>query len=121
MKSSLLVVDDSLFMRQMLRDILPKDKFEIIGEASTGQEAIKRYEELRPDLVTMDITMPDMDGLEALKSIIKINNSAKIIMCSAMGQKPMIKEALEAGALDFIIKPFDRNKAIKIIEKVAQQ
>lgn len=115
----MLVVDDSLFMRQMLKNILPKDKFEIIGEASTGREALERYKELNPDLVTMDITMPDMDGIQAVKEILKLNSEAKIIMCSAMGQKPMIKEALEAGAKDFIIKPFDKDKAIKIIETVA--
>ncbi len=118
MMIKMLVVDDSLFMRQMLKNILPKDRFEVIGEASTGREAIERYNELNPDLVTMDITMPDMDGIAAVKEILKINSEAKVIMCSAMGQKPMIKEALEAGAKDFIIKPFDKDKAIKIIESV---
>ncbi len=116
----LLVVDDSLFMRQMLKNILPKDKFEVVGEGSTGREALAKYKELSPDIVTMDITMPDMDGIAAVKEILKINKDAKVIMCSAMGQKPMIKEALEAGAKDFIIKPFDKDKAIKIIEAVAQ-
>ncbi len=115
----MLVVDDSLFMRQMLKNILPKDRFEVVGEASTGREALERYTELKPDLVTMDITMPDMDGIAAVKEILKLNSEAKIIMCSAMGQKPMIKEALEAGAKDFIIKPFDKDKAIKIIESVS--
>lgn len=115
----LLVVDDSLFMRQMLKDLLPKDKFEIIGEAATGEEAIEKYQELNPDVVTMDITMPDMDGIAAVKGIMAIDGDAKVIMCSAMGQKPMIKEALEAGAIDFIIKPFDKEKAIKIIEAVS--
>lgn len=115
----ILVVDDSLFMRQMLKNILPKDKFEIVGEATTGREALEKYSNLNPDLVTMDITMPDMDGIAAVKEILKINSEAKIIMCSAMGQKPMIKEALEAGAKDFIIKPFDKEKAIKIIESIS--
>lgn len=114
----LLVVDDSLFMRQMLKNILPKDQFEVVGEASTGKEAITKYKDLQPDIVTMDITMPDMDGITAVKEIKKMQSDAKIIMCSAMGQKPMIKEALEAGAVDFIIKPFDKDKAIKIIEAV---
>jgi two-component system chemotaxis response regulator CheY len=117
----LLVVDDSLFMRQMLKNILPKDKYEIVGEASTGKEAIKKYKELNPELVTMDITMPDMDGITAVKEIKILNKEAKIIMCSAMGQKPMIKEALEAGALDFIIKPFEKEKALKIIESVSSK
>lgn len=115
----ILVVDDSLFMRQMLKNILPKDKFEIVGEATTGREALEKYSTLNPDLVTMDITMPDMDGIAAVKEILKINSEAKIIMCSAMGQKPMIKEALEAGAKDFIIKPFDKEKAVKIIESIS--
>jgi two-component system, chemotaxis family, chemotaxis protein CheY len=119
MMIKMLVVDDSLFMRQMLKNILPKDRFEVVGEASTGREALERYKELNPDLVTMDITMPDMDGIAAVKEILKINSEAKVIMCSAMGQKPMIKEALEAGAKDFIIKPFDKDKAIKIIESVS--
>ena len=114
--TKLLVVDDSLFMRQMLKNVLPKDKFEVVGEANTGKEAISKYLELKPDLVTMDITMPDMDGIAAVKEIIKLNSEAKVVMCSAMGQKPMIKEALEAGAVDFIIKPFDKVKAVKILE-----
>ena len=114
----LLVVDDSLFMRQMLKNILPRDKFEVIGEASTGKEAIDKCIKLKPDLVTMDITMPDMDGITAVKEIKAINPNAKIIMCSAMGQKPMIKEALEAGAIDFIVKPFDKDKAMKILEAI---
>lgn len=117
----LLVVDDSLFMRQMLKNILPKDQFDVVGEASTGKEAIVKYKELKPDVVTMDITMPDMDGITAVKEIRKLQPDAKIIMCSAMGQKPMIKEALEAGAVDFIIKPFDKEKAIKIIEAVTAE
>ncbi len=115
----LLVVDDSLFMRQMLKNILPKDKFEVVAEAATGKEALKKYLEFKPDIVTMDITMPDMDGITAVKEIKKVNPAAKVIMCSAMGQKPMIKEALEAGAVDFIIKPFDKDKAIKTIESIA--
>jgi len=100
----------------MLKNVLPKDKFEVIGEANNGKEAVAKYIELKPDLVTMDITMPDMDGIAAVKEIIKINSEAKVIMCSAMGQKPMIKEALQAGAIDFIIKPFDRVKVLKILE-----
>lgn len=115
----LLVVDDSLFMRQMLKNILPRDKFQVVGEASTGKEAIDKFIELKPDLITMDITMPDMDGITAVKEIKKIVPDAKIIMCSAMGQKPMIREALEAGAIDFIIKPFDKEKAIKVLESMS--
>ncbi len=118
MMIKMLVVDDSLFMIQMLKNILPKDRFEVIGEASTGREAIERYNELNPDLVTMDITMPDMDGIAAVKEILKINSEAKVIMCSAMGQKPMIKEALEAGAKDFIVKPFDSAKIVNTLSSI---
>lgn len=115
---NILVADDSMFMRQMLKELLPKDVFQVIGEASTGKEAITKYNELNPDLVTMDITMPDMDGISAVKKIIEINPKAKIVMVSAMGQKPMIKEALEAGAKDFIIKPFDREKIISVLNNL---
>ena len=112
----ILIVDDSLFMRQMLKNIIPKDHFEVVGEASNGKEAIMKFKELEPDLVTMDITMPDMDGITAVKEIKRLDSDAKVIMCSAMGQKPMIKEALEAGAFDFVVKPFDKEKVIKILE-----
>lgn len=115
---NILVADDSMFMRQMLKELLPKDAFQVIGEASTGKEAITKYNELNPDLVTMDITMPDMDGISAVKKIMEINPKAKIVMVSAMGQKPMIKEALEAGAKDFIIKPFDREKIISVLNNL---
>ncbi len=115
---SILIADDSMFMRQMLKELLPKDDFKVIGEASTGKEAITKYNELNPDLVTMDITMPDMDGISAVKKIMEINPKAKIVMVSAMGQKPMIKEALEAGAKDFIIKPFDREKIISVLNNL---
>lgn len=115
---SILIADDSLFMRQMLKELLPRDRFFVIGEASSGKEALAKYRELNPDLITMDITMPDMDGITAVKKIIEINDEAKIVMVSAMGQKPMIKEALEAGAKDFIVKPFDRDKIISILNNL---
>ena len=119
--TKILIVDDSLFMRQMLKNILPKDKFEVIGEASTGREAIERYNELKPDVVTMDITMPDMDGIQAVKAIKQIDPSAKIIMCSAMGQRPVLKEALDSGAIDFIIKPFEENKVIELLNEIYEE
>lgn len=115
---SILIADDSMFMRQMLKELLPKDVFTVVGEASTGKEALGKYNELHPDVVTMDITMPDMDGITAVKKIMEINPSAKIVMVSAMGQKPMIKEALEAGAKDFIVKPFDREKIVSILSNL---
>jgi len=115
---SILIADDSMFMRQMLKELLPKDQFTVVGEASTGKEALAKYNELNPDLVTMDITMPDMDGITAVRKIIETSPKAKIVMVSAMGQKPMIKEALEAGAKDFIVKPFDREKIISILSNL---
>lgn len=115
---TILIADDSMFMRQMLKELLPKDMFTVVGEASTGKEALNKYNELNPDLVTMDITMPDMDGISAVRKIKEVNPNAKIVMVSAMGQKPMIKEALEAGAKDFIVKPFDREKIISILSNL---
>src|SRR5690554_1523906 len=104
----ILVVDDSLFMRKMLKGIIEKAGHKVIGEACDGNEAMEKYVELQPNLVTMDITMPNVTGLEGLRRIKKIDRDAKIIMCSAMGQQSMIKEALSEGAIDFIIKPFQK-------------
>lgn len=115
---NILIADDSMFMRQMLKELLPKDNFKVVGEASSGKEAIVKFNELNPDIITMDITMPDMDGITAAKKIMEINPKAKIVMVSAMGQKPMIKEALEAGAKDFIVKPFDREKIVSILSNL---
>src|SRR5450756_3097967 len=102
MAPSVLIVDDALFMRMMIKDILSKDGFEIVGEAENGVEAVKKYAELHPDLVTMDIVMPEMDGIEAVRNIIKMDSGATVLMCSAMGQQPLVVEALAAGAKDFI-------------------
>ncbi|PKQ27673.1 MAG: two-component system response regulator [Candidatus Anoxymicrobium japonicum] len=117
MAPSVLIVDDALFMRMMIKDILSKDGFEIAGEAENGVEAVKKYAELRPDLVTMDIVMPEMDGIEAVRNIIEIDPGATVLMCSAMGQQPLVIEALEAGAKDFIIKPFQPTKVIEAVRK----
>lgn len=111
----ILVVDDSMFMRGVLRSILEENGHTVIGEAENGMEAIQKYVELKPDLVTMDITMPDMTGLEAVKAIRQIDGNARIIMCSAMGQNAMVMEAMKNGALDFIIKPF---KASTVMESI---
>lgn len=116
-----LVVDDALFMRRMLSDILKKEGIEICGEAENGKDAIDKYQQLKPDLVTMDIVMPEMDGIEAVKQIMKIDPDAKILMCSAMGQQPLVVEALEAGAKDFIIKPFQPSKVIEAVEKALKE
>lgn len=114
----ILVVDDAKFMRITLSNILKKAQHEIVGEGENGLEAIDLFRELQPDLVTMDITMPEMSGLDAMKEIKKEFPSAKIIMCSAMGQQKMVMESIEAGAKDFIIKPFDETRVIDAITRV---
>ena len=106
MASRVLVVDDAAFMRMMVKDILSKNGYEIVGEAENGMKALEKYQELKPDLVTMDITMPEMDGISAVKEIKKVDPNAKVVMCSAMGQQAMVIEAIQAGARDFIVKPF---------------
>ena len=106
MSRRILIVDDAAFMRMMLKDILVKSGYEVCGEATNGKEAIAKYDELKPDLTTMDITMPELDGIGALKEIKKLHPEALVIMCSAMGQQGMIIDAIQAGAKDFIVKPF---------------
>ncbi|MBK5093637.1 MAG: response regulator [Actinobacteria bacterium] len=117
MAPSVLIVDDALFMRMMIKDILSKDGFLVVGEAENGVEAVEKYADLKPDLVTMDIVMPEMDGIEAVRNIIKMDPGAKVLMCSAMGQQPLVVEALEAGARDFIIKPFQPAKVVEAVRK----
>jgi two-component system chemotaxis response regulator CheY len=117
MKKRILVVDDAAIIRLMLTKIIVSDDYEVVGEAGNGAEAVQKYEELKPDLVTMDITMPDMDGIQAVKEIKKMDPNAKIIMCSAMGQKMMVLEAIEAGAASFIVKPFDEQKVKEVIKR----
>ncbi len=117
---SVLIVDDALFMRTVLRDILTKNGYQVIGEATNGHEAIERYQELHPDITTMDITMPELDGIAALKKIMEIDQTAKIIMCSAMGQQGIVVEAIKQGACDFIIKPFQPNRVVQALEKALQ-
>jgi two-component system chemotaxis response regulator CheY len=117
MKKRILVVDDAAIIRLMLTKILVSDDYEVVGEAGNGLEAVEKYEELKPDLVTMDITMPDMDGIQAVKAIKKLDPNAKIVMCSAMGQKMMVLEAIEAGAASFIVKPFDELKVKEVLKR----
>lgn len=114
----ILIVDDAAFMRMMLKDILVKHNFEVVGEASNGVEAIEKYKELKPDLVTLDITMPTMDGLTALKEIRAYDNNARVVMCSAMGQQAMVVDAIKSGAKDFIIKPFQVDRVLESIKNV---
>lgn len=118
MSKSVLVVDDAAFMRMMIKDILVKNSFEIAGEASDGLIAIEKYKESKPDVVLLDITMPNMNGLETLAELKKIDPNAKVIMCSAMGQESMVIEAIKSGASDFIVKPFQGDRIIKAVQKV---
>ncbi|GAA0317479.1 chemotaxis protein CheY [Bacillus carboniphilus] len=115
--ATVLVTDDAMFMRMQLKDILTKLGHDVVGEAENGQVAVEKYGELKPDLVTMDITMPEMNGVEAVKEIKKVNPNATIIMCSAMGQKDMVIEAIQAGAKDFVVKPFDQVRIKEAVEK----
>ena len=112
-----LVVDDAAFMRMMVKDILSQNGYDVVGEAENGLKAIEKYQELTPDLTTMDITMPEMDGITAVKEIKKIDPNAKIIMCSAMGQQAMVIEAIQAGARDFIVKPFQPDRVLEAVRK----
>ncbi len=117
MARTVLITDDTAFMRMTLRNVIQKNGFQVVGEAADGAEAVKKYVELKPDLVTMDITMPKMDGITAIREIVKIDSSARIIVCSAMGQKPMVIDALNAGAKDFLVKPFDAQRVIEALNK----
>jgi two-component system chemotaxis response regulator CheY len=115
----ILIVDDAAFMRITIKNMLKKSSHEVVGEAENGKVAVERYKLLNPDIVTMDITMPEMDGITALKEIIKIDPSAKVIMVSAMGQEAMVREAVMSGAKGFIVKPFKEEGIISAIDKLA--
>jgi two-component system, chemotaxis family, chemotaxis protein CheY len=119
MARTVLVVDDAAFMRMMIRDILTKEGY-TIHEAVNGRDAVEKFDELHPDLVTMDITMPEMSGLDALRAIREHDPSARVLMVSAMGQQKMIVEALEAGAMDFLVKPFQPTKVLETVKKCLQ-
>ena len=118
MAKNILVCDDAAFMRMMIKDILTKNGYNVAGEAENGLKAVEKYAELKPDLVLMDITMPEMDGIQALKKIKETDASAAIIMCSAMGQQAMVIEAIQAGAKDFIVKPFQPDRVLEAVKKV---
>ncbi len=116
-----LIVDDTKFMRNILAGILKKKDLEIAGEAVNGREAIEKYKELRPDIVTMDIIMPEIDGIQAVKEIMKFDPNAKILMCSAMGQQALVIEAIQAGAKDFVIKPFQPTRVLEAVDRTLQE
>lgn len=114
---SILIVDDAAFMRTILKDILTNNGYTICGEANDGLDAIQKAKELKPNLITMDITMPQLDGIEALKQIKADNPNVKVVMCSAMGQQALVVEAIQSGACDFIVKPFNKARVIEAVSK----
>ncbi|WP_096185942.1 response regulator [Evansella halocellulosilytica] len=115
--AKLLITDDAAFMRMTLKKIVTDAGYEVVGEAENGKEAVALFDEHRPDLVTMDITMPEMNGIEALKQIKELDPKAKVVMCSAMGQQTMVVDAIQQGAVDFIVKPFDEVRIKEALEK----
>ena len=118
MAKNILICDDAAFMRMMIKDILTKNGYNVAGEVENGKKAVEKFKEVNPDLVLMDITMPEMDGIQALKEIKKLDGGAKVIMCSAMGQQAMVIESIQAGAKDFIVKPFQAERVIEAVKKV---
>ncbi|CDE42940.1 response regulator receiver protein [Clostridium sp. CAG:411] len=118
MAKNVLICDDAAFMRMMIKDILTKNGYNVAGEAENGLKAVEKYNETKPDLVMMDITMPEMDGIQALKKIKEADPNATVIMCSAMGQQAMVIEAIQSGAKDFIVKPFQADRVLEAIKKV---
>lgn len=117
MGNKVMIVDDATFMRMMLKDILNNNEYEVVAEAENGLKAIEGYKEHKPDLVLLDITMPEMNGIDALRKIKEMDAGSKVIMCSAMGQQTMVMDAIQAGALDFIVKPFDKDRVIGACQK----
>lgn len=113
-----MIVDDAAFMRATLKDLLSKGGYTVVAEAVDGRDAIEKYKTHKPDIVTMDITMPEMDGIEAVKGIREIDPQARIIMCSAVGQKANVMESIKLGAKDFIVKPFQPDRVLEAIQKV---
>jgi len=121
MSARVLIVDDVAFMRMLLKDMMTKAGYEVVGEATNGKEAVEKYRDLKPDLVFMDTIMSEMNGIEATKEIMRLNPNAKIIICSAMGQQMMVMEAMQAGAKDFVVKPFREDKVMETLSKVMNE
>ena len=117
MARNVLICDDAAFMRMMIKDILTKNGYNVVGEAENGLKAVEKYNETKPDLVMMDITMPEMDGIQALKKIKEVDPAAVVIMCSAMGQQAMVIESIQSGAKDFIVKPFQADRVLEAVQK----
>lgn len=118
MAKRVLICDDAIFMRTMIADILTDAGYEVVGEAGSGLQAVEQYKAVTPDLVTMDIVMPDMGGIDAVKAIIDVDPAARILMCSAMGQQQLVVEAIQAGAKDFVVKPFQTARVLEAVERV---
>lgn len=118
MAHTVLVCDDAIFMRTMIADILTQAGYQVVGEAESGVEAVQRYQDLKPDLVTMDIVMPEMGGIDAVREIIKLDPDARILMCSAMGQQALVVEAIQAGAKDFVVKPFQPARVLEAVQRL---
>ncbi len=121
MKARVLIADDASFMRQMIREIIEPEGYEVVGEATDGVEAVEQYEQLHPDLVTMDIVMPKRSGIDAVKGILEKSPEACVVMCSALGQETLVMEALQAGAKDFIVKPFKPDNVLSTLQKVLEK
>ena len=117
MSQTVLVCDDAIFMRTMISDILTQAGFEVVGEAESGVQAVDKYRQLKPDLVTMDIVMPDMGGIDAVREITKFDPGARVLMCSAMGQQALVVEAIQAGAKDFVVKPFQPSRVLEAVQR----
>ncbi|MFQ5702790.1 MAG: response regulator [Gemmatimonadales bacterium] len=118
MSNTVLICDDAIFMRTMISDILNQAGYEVVGEAESGIQAVEQFRLLKPDLVTMDIVMPDMGGIDAVREIMKIDSGARILMCSAMGQQALVVEAIQAGAKDFVVKPFQPSRVLEAVQRV---
>ncbi|MAJ60847.1 MAG: hypothetical protein CBC48_13085 [bacterium TMED88] len=119
--ATVLIADDASFMRQMIREIIEPEGYEVVSEANNGVEAVERFEEFAPDIVTMDIVMPKQSGIDAVKDILVRYPAARIVMCSALGQETLVMESLEAGAMDFIVKPFKPESVLGTLEKILEK
>jgi two-component system chemotaxis response regulator CheY len=119
-KARVLVVDDAVFMRRMLANILEEGGHEVVAEAVNGKESLEQYQKTKPDIVTMDIIMPEMGGIDAVKEIVKRDKNAKVLIVSAMGQQQLVVEAIQAGAKDFIVKPFEASRVLSAVERLLE-
>ena len=118
MPGKVLIIDDAAFMRMVIKDILTKNGYEVIGEGVDGEDGVQKYKDLKPDLTFLDIVMPKMEGIDALRAIIEHDPDAKVVMCSSIGQQSVVTDAITIGARDFIVKPFDAAKVLEVVQKV---